>query len=400
MSSMQRLLHGCLILTLLLALAACSAEPTVVIPTLGPTATRTPRPTRTPTPTLPPTGTPEPTATPTQTGTPTPALFAQSGTPVPYGLQPIAFENAGQVSALAEWYEATVSDMAWAPDGRLLAVADQRVIHFYDLSERQVLRALYPNQDGVVDIAFSPRGDWLVVGSRRGSEEEGFVSSLELWRGPDWKPLGTLYGTERPLIGIDFSPEGNYFAAAYTSPANRADGVDLWNSYYWTISRTLDTQASLNVAFSVATNLLAVSPDRYALKLYDLVERTWLFRFPTSFTGAITTFVFSPDGFTLATGHYDGYVRLWDIRNGKLLVEFKTEEVIQSLAFSPDGRLVATGGSYQNDFVRLWSAGSGELLRTLEGHTSGVTRLLFSPDSQYLVSASYDGTLRLWGIRP
>jgi WD40 repeat protein len=62
--------------------------------------------------------------------------------------------------------------------------------------------------------------------------------------------------------------------------------------------------------------------------------------------------------------------------------------------------MLASGGSYENSLVQLWSSGSGKLLRKLESQSGGISSLTFSPYGQYLVSASYDGALRLWGIRP
>lgn len=61
---------------------------------------------------------------------------------------------------------------------------------------------------------------------------------------------------------------------------------------------------------------------------------------------------------------------------------------------------MASGSSYQDFAIRLWDVESGALLRILDGHTHGVDALEFSPNGQMLASATYDGTLRLWGIRP
>lgn len=290
--------------------------------------------------------------------------------------------------------------MEWTPDGRLLALATQDLVRFYDVPSRLPRRTLYPTLTNIINLEFSPGGRWLVLGTRRGSEADGYVSGLELWQGPDWQPRGVLYGTERALIDLAFSPDNVYMAAAYAHPRGSQNSLDLWLASSWTISTTMQTGVMQSVAFSGDGRIMAFAPDRYAVTIYDLVDRAPLYDMETSFTGAVNTMAFSPDGFTLATGHYDGSVNLWDVRTGLLSVGFRTEEVIQSLAFSPDGRVLATGGSFQNNNVRLWAAGSGELLRTLEGHARGVTQLLFSPDSKYLVSASYDGVIRLWGIRP
>jgi len=363
------------------------------------TITRTPRPTRTLTVTPTPTETPTLTSTPTPTFTPTPPLLVLAGTPLAESLPPITLENVSQVSGLAEWYESAVTDMEWLPDGRLLAVANTATINIYDISSRELLRTLYPQREGIVNIAISPNGLWLVSGMLRGSEKAGYATSIELWQGPDWKPLGVLFGLSYGLTDMIFSPDGMIFTTAYASPVSRDNRVDFWSAITWNTIGLLEIGPALQLAFSPDSNLFATSPNRYKIQIWDIKEQKFSFEFNTSFTGAVNALAFSPDGVTLASGHYDGAIRFWDLRTGVTVLTSNTDEVIQSMVFSPDGRILATGGSFQNSLIRLWSAGTGTLLRTLEGHTNGVSNLAFSPDSQHLVSASYDGTIRLWGIR-
>ncbi len=375
-------------------LLAPPSTPQVISPTPRPSAT--PRPTFTPLPTL----TPSLTPSPTVTASPTPSFLALPGTPLPDFLLPITLEDAERVSALAQWQEPAFSDLLWTLDGRFLVVATSNRVHFYDPLQRQVVRSLYPRLENIVRLALDPGGRWLVAASRRGSEQEGYASALEIWLGPDWKPLGVVYATERALADLAFSPDGRYLAVAYTHPRSSQNSVDLWSPTAWSIVKTLSGGLVQTIAFSAEGRYLALSPDRYAVRLYDLENGIWTLRLSTSFVGSVNALAFSPDGFTLAAGHYDGQVTLWDVRNGQVLVSWRSKEVIQSLAFSPDGRLLASGGSYQNNLVRLWSAGSGALLRSLENHTHGVTRLVFAPDGRFLVSASYDGLITLWGLRP
>jgi WD40 repeat protein len=78
-------------------------------------------------------------------------------------------------------------------------------------------------------------------------------------------------------------------------------------------------------------------------------------------------------------------------------LSFGQGEVLRSLAFSPDGTALATVAGNNEDFaVRLWEVGSGQPLRTLQGHTAIVWGVAFSPDGQMLASASSDGTAKVW----
>lgn len=383
-------------------LAGCGVFPFLNAPTatptsIPPTLTFTPLPSQTPTCTPSPT----PTATPTPTLTPTPRLFALAETPLPPEPVSIRLENAAQVSGLAEWQEPSITDLAWMPpDYRLLSVATGPGIKFYDIVTRQLLRELYPQGQPVVDMAFNPSGNWLVSASRRGSEAETFYSSLEIWAGPDWKPLGILYDAPRAISSLTFSPSGKYMAAAFTSPVVEQNSVEIWNTTGWVITSTVTTGIADQTAFAPGSPLLAVSPNRYSIRVWNMEEESWQYTLHTSFTGAVTRIVFSPDGGVLASGHYDGMVRMWDMRTGDLYLEFDTGAVVESMVFSSDGRILATGGSFEHNLVRLWDAGNGQFLRELEGHNSGITQLLFAPDARYLVSASYDGWIHVWGLRP
>ena len=117
----------------------------------------------------------------------------------------------------------------------------------------------------------------------------------------------------------------------------------------------------------------------------------------TKFFGNVRSIAFTSDGKLLATGDSDGVVRLWEASSGKELLTCKEHtNVVESVAFSPSGNILASG-SYDKT-IRLWDVNTGECLQVLQGHTESVMSVTFSPSGNILASGSFDCTIRLWDI--
>lgn len=95
----------------------------------------------------------------------------------------------------------------------------------------------------------------------------------------------------------------------------------------------------------------------------------------------------------------DNTARLWRVADSSPLhvLHGHTNEVT-SVAFAPDGSIVASGS--KDHTVKLWHVADGTLLTTLHGHTDAVTGIAFIPDGTLLISGAEDGTIRLWSVEP
>ncbi|KAF7971790.1 hypothetical protein HWV62_19921 [Athelia sp. TMB] len=360
-----------------------------------------------------------------------------------------------QEARVLEGHTGSVVSVAFSPDGaHLVSASLDKTIRVWDVKAGKPAGApLEGHASWVLSVAYSPDGTHIVSGSSDGTvqvwdaEVVGFEAAGAALQGSSGAFLSMAYsldgasivsgspegkiqtwdvntgqprpmpiaGHRRALYGLSFSPDGTRIVSGC------ADGtMQVWDALTGEAVSALEGHTK--EVFSVA-----YSPDgsHIVSGSFDGTVRTWDAEsgealgepFRHDHNKRVWCVAYSPDGAHVASGGDDATLRIWSIKTGEQFRDLGTthfaywtrsgeaigspllvhDEMIESVAFSPDGKNIVSGSRDQT--VQMWNAETMEPAGApIKVHSGFVKSVAYSPDGTRIASASYDNTIRIWDV--
>lgn len=308
---------------------------------------------------------------------------------------PLAGSYSQQGKILRSTYGlANILDISFSADGSMLAAvtntatanSEYRGLVVWDVDSGKELYSLEADGDYV---AFLSDGKRVVTAGHL----QGPVVIWDLATGEQ------LYKIPAQANDIAVSPDGKMLAIG-TGSYNGGEFI-LWDlEAGQALQRSQGALEIYRLAFSPNSKFVAMGMGRLTqryVRVWDIEHKMPRLIIPN--LPSISSLAFSPDNARLIFGA-GKVLHTWSIDREKKIGGLPVGDQIGNIALSPDGKLVALAyGQLQRDpSIFLYNFPNGQLVDTLKGHIQAVTSLAFSPDGRYLASGSWDGTVRLWEI--
>lgn len=249
-----------------------------------------------------------------------------------------------------------------------------------------VTRTLIEHTDEITSVAIHPDGQTLVSGSND--------KTIKIWQISTGKLIRSFKGDSGAISSVAISADGNFVAAgSHDTPKSN---VKVWDLKTGNLIHTL-------LGHHKPVNCIAISPDAQILasasnkiKIWHLQKGDRLCTLWHSFT--VNSAAISPDNSILASGSSDNKIRLWNPLTGELLRTLTGHsDEVKSVVISSDGRTLISGSA--DTTIKIWHLGTGKLLNTLTGHSAPVNSVAVSPDGQTLISSSANTTIKIWCLK-
>jgi WD40 repeat protein len=311
-----------------------------------------------------------------------------------------------------------VGAIAWNDDGSSLVTIAWEQVSVWRPDEVSDALATVVHDAPVTSLAWNTAGDKIATGSwdttvrisERTADGWGSASqtlphriSVLAWN-PDNRVVAAAGETTVSVWDGSPDPVSKTFAENVASVSWSRDGrqlaiasgtrVAVWNPASPEPVRELDVGSPvLNVAWSPDTRLAAASRTG-TIRVWDTKNGdVVLWTMPQG--GAVVTMAWSPDGRRLATGGWEATARVWDAANGKELVKLRHTDAVSSVSWNGDGSRLLTA-SWSGD-AQAWDSMTGVAIAPVMRHTRAVVAAAWDRAGERIATATVDGTVQIWG---
>ena len=297
-----------------------------------------------------------------------------------------------------------VSCVAYSPDSKTIATgSDDGTIRLWDATTGNQKNILTSEVEKVMSVVYSPDGNIIVCGQDNGT--------VQLWDTQTMKLKSTLTGHTERIKSVAFAPNGDTIATASSDST-----VRLWDAVTGKSKAILTDYMHINTADYAPDSKTIVTGDRDGkVHFWDVSTGALKNTFTGDKDGIIFNITYSPDGKTIAVvSSYNDRVLLRDAKTGEhkatlphfgvidtiFLLLQNREYDIGSIAYSPDGKTIVTGGNYytvEKGTVYLWDARSGIRKRIIFKGPGAVRTVVFSKDGKRIIATGdWKNEIRVW----
>ncbi|MET9229122.1 serine/threonine-protein kinase [Lentzea sp. NPDC003310] len=313
--------------------------------------------------------------------------------------QPSGPQEIAEHVQLAD-HKASVSSLAWSPDGKVLASAEDglgdggALVRIWDTSTNKIIGTVQ-NPDGpggasACAVAISPDGKILAAGGNRTGDFTTY-----LWNLSDRSMIGGLDESRSIMKTLRFHPDGKTLVGI-----THTGRLQVWDVATRKVKIGLtEARGSSALSYNRDGSLLAYAGSKYQeIKIVDPATGKTVKTINDS-TGDGGSF--SPDGKTLAVVDGDGKnsMQLWDVASGQSKSVFLRADdglTLSSAVFHPDGQTVAAWG--QGNFIQLWDVETKKIRATVIGASGQIEAVAFSPDGKRIAAGGDDKIVRIWKL--